>query len=351
MFVTIIIVCMIIHIVYKNRNNPSENTEKLNVKDINPRMEYNCKCPYCNRMYNLEDGYYLCECDNYFRKEGNKLHKAEETVNEVIENLVIVMAYISKADGIVTNEEIKVVKEILNLAELNKKQIKWCAELFNKYKNLEYSKNAIYLLDKYINSRKELKLFCLNSALHISQVDGDITYNQSLIISDMVSILNIPLIEYERLKQNYDKVERENDLSDYYKILNIDPSASYEEIKHAYRKLAKIYHPDIQNSKDLPEEIVKDIKGKYQKIQEAYEIITKNVKLKEHDSLSAYYKILDIKIGASKEEIKQAYQKLIESHHIYLEISKNISEEELKNIIQKINEIEEAYAILIKNAS
>ena len=39
-------------------------------------------------------------------------------------------------------------------------------------------------------------------------------------------------------------------MKDYYKILQVDPKATQQEIKKAYRKLAKIYHPDINASKD-----------------------------------------------------------------------------------------------------
>jgi DnaJ like chaperone protein len=58
-----------------------------------------------------------------------------------------------------------------------------------------------------------------------------------------------------------------------YKILEIDKSASVEEIKKAYRKMAMKYHPDKVHH--LGPEYLKDAQEKFRKINEAYEQIKK----------------------------------------------------------------------------
>ncbi len=63
---------------------------------------------------------------------------------------------------------------------------------------------------------------------------------------------------------------------DYYKILELDKSASEAEIKKAYRKLARKYHPDL-NPNDA------SAKQKFQRINEANEVLSDPEKRKKYD--------------------------------------------------------------------
>jgi curved DNA-binding protein len=55
-------------------------------------------------------------------------------------------------------------------------------------------------------------------------------------------------------------------IKDYYKILDIERTASSEDIKKAYLKLARKYHPDV-NNKD------KDKEKKFKEVTEAYKVL------------------------------------------------------------------------------
>jgi DnaJ like chaperone protein len=63
------------------------------------------------------------------------------------------------------------------------------------------------------------------------------------------------------------------DAASAYKILEIDKNASNDEVKAAYRKMVKKYHPD--KLQHLGEEHVKGAEEKFKQVQKAYEQIQK----------------------------------------------------------------------------
>lgn len=73
------------------------------------------------------------------------------------------------------------------------------------------------------------------------------------------------------------------DYKDYYKILGVNKNASQEEIKKAYRKLARKYHPDANPGDKNAEEKFKDA-------SEAYEVLGDSEKRKQYDQLGADWK-------------------------------------------------------------
>jgi len=73
------------------------------------------------------------------------------------------------------------------------------------------------------------------------------------------------------------------DYKDYYKILGVPKDASAEDIKKAFRKLARKYHPDV--AKDTP-----DAEEKFKEINEAYEALGDPEKRKKYDELGPNWK-------------------------------------------------------------
>lgn len=72
------------------------------------------------------------------------------------------------------------------------------------------------------------------------------------------------------------------DYKDYYKILGVSKNASAEEIKKAYRKLARQYHPDVNPDNKAAEETFKDV-------NEAYEVLGDSQKREKYDQFGSQW--------------------------------------------------------------
>lgn len=112
------------------------------------------------------------------------------------------------------------------------------------------------------------RLQLLHFLFGIANADGAVTKNEISVIQTLANYLGINPRDFESIKAMF-----YNSSDAAYKILEIDSNATTDDIKKAYRKMAKKYHPD--KVAHLGKEHQKGAEEKFKQVQKAYDQLQK----------------------------------------------------------------------------
>ena len=183
-------------------------------------------------------------------------------------NLLALASLVIKADGKVSQKELDFVRAYF-VSAYGKNRANEVFKIFNQnFKNKGISLNKISNLFN-LGLNYESKLQVIHFLFGIAKADGGISQQEINKLLEFSNLFKLSYADFLSIKAMFIK-EVDND----YKILEVDKSASDEEIKKSYRSLAKKHHPDkVQH---LGEAYVNAAQDKFQKIQKAYQ----NIKVK-----------------------------------------------------------------------
>lgn len=198
--------------------------------------------------------------------------------NSFLFSMLVMASYIIKADGRIMHSEMEFVRRFLRTtfgetAVSEGEQI--LLNLFEQSKEMDRRdplafKNTIRDCGQQIaaNLTYEERLQLLVFLVEISKSDGHVCPKEVEALKEVAAYMGLSVSEVESmLNLGGDSLE------EAYKVLEVEPTASNEEVRAAYRRLALKHHPDRVAT--LGEDIKKAAEEKFQSINNAKEKIYK----------------------------------------------------------------------------
>ena len=184
-------------------------------------------------------------------------------------SLLILASVIIKADGIQDQRELDYVRQqFVNM--YGKDRANHAFTLFKGISKQNISIRPVCLQIKTMMDHPS-RLQLIHFLFGIAKADGTVTQDEERQIYTMAGYLGISAKDYESIKAMF-----YNSKDNAYKILEIEKDATVEEIKRAYRTMAKKYHPD--RLVHLGDEHKKGAEEKFRQVQEAYEQLQKELR-------------------------------------------------------------------------
>jgi DnaJ like chaperone protein len=198
----------------------------------------------------------------YYRNHSSRSREDFATM------LIALSASVMKADGRPLKVELEYIKGFLTQqfgAQYTQQHLKILKHF------LDAPQIPIDQICRDISSRtkEEVRIQLLHYLFGIAGSDGHVADSELHILQRISAQLLIPAADFESVKNMFYR-----DVNSDYHVLGIEPGASDEEVKKAYRQMAIRYHPD--KVVHMGEEYQKGAKEKFQKVQEAYESIKKS---------------------------------------------------------------------------
>lgn len=181
-------------------------------------------------------------------------------------SLLILASVVIKADGVQDQRELDFVRQQF-LSMYGKERANTAFRLFKGITKQNISTRQVCMQIKQMMDHAS-RLQLLHFLFGIAKADGIVTEQEIKQIYTISGYLGISSKDYESIKAMF-----YNSLNNAYKILEIDKTVSDDEVKRAYRKMAKKYHPDRLSH--LGEEHREGAEEKFRQVQSAYEQIQK----------------------------------------------------------------------------
>jgi len=202
---------------------------------------------------------------------GQTRRRVEEDVRQAAfaTAVIVLSAKMAKVDGRVTRDEIAVFKRRFRVPPSEEKKV---GALFNQARRTAtgFEPYARQLATLFRNEPAVLEEL-LDVLFEIARADGTVSPGELDFLHRVAGIFGLHDHDFERVHATHG----DRGKTDPYKVLGIERGATDEEVKVAYRKLVREYHPDKLVAQGMPEDFVEVANDKMAAINDAYDRIQK----------------------------------------------------------------------------
>jgi DnaJ like chaperone protein len=209
-----------------------------------------------------------------------------------------VMGHVAKANGQVTSHEIAFASAYMDKLGLSNELRQQAQDAFREGKSSSFPLEERLLKFKHVmGNRHDLMLMFLEIQIQVAFSDGELDQSERSVLHSIANFLGYSstdlnnLLEmiiaganFQRQQTGYQghnkSITPEQQLNNAYKVLGVDKGSSLVNVKKAYKKLMSQHHPDKLIAKGLPPEMMESANEKAQDIQAAYDVILKDIKIK-----------------------------------------------------------------------
>ncbi len=224
-------------------------------------------------------------------RQGERGSLAQEHISALFR----IMGHLAKADGRISEAEIEAAGKIMDGLSLNGERRQMAIALFGQGKQADYRlKPDVDRLEATLPVAQQEGFIEL--LLQVAYADGKLQREEKKILRALTDAFDIPPYRFFWLKQRVkgekgwsgqapktEKARKQKvrmpiisrDLRRAYSVLGLQPEATDDELKKAYRRLMSEYHPDKLQARRASEAEMKSAKEKAQQIQNAYNLIRK----------------------------------------------------------------------------
>lgn len=197
----------------------------------------------------------------YYRTQASRSHEDFATM------LIALSAAVMKADGRPLKVELEYIKSFF-AQQFGPQYTQQHLQILKRFLDAPQIPLDQICRDITLRTKEEVRIQLLHYLFGIAKADGHVADEEINLLKRIANLLEIPSSDFESVKNMFYR-----DVNSDYHVLGIEPNATEEEIKKAYRQMAIRYHPD--KVIHMGEEYQKGAKEKFQKVQEAYDAIKK----------------------------------------------------------------------------